>query len=51
MNQQQQKYPKRSDTLALFKARERAATAPAAANAAAGRPVDTLLCMGMCAPR
>lgn len=50
MNQQQPKYPKRSDTLALLKARERAAAAPAG-NAATVRPQDTLLCLGMCAPR
>jgi hypothetical protein len=48
MNQQVQKYPKRADTLALLKARERNA---APRQGVAARPQDAVLCLGFCAPR
>lgn len=48
MTQQTQKYPKRADTLALFKARERNVEPRPGV---AVRPQDTVLCMGFCARR
>ena len=48
MNQQAQKYPKRSDTLALIKAREQKEQRPGAAV----RPQEIIaLCMAFCGPR
>ena len=50
MTQQVLKYPKRADTLALFKARERVVEQPRLGNAAT-RQAEITLCLGMCAPR
>jgi hypothetical protein len=44
MNQQTLKYPSRADTLALLKARERAAAAPQSKTSVIGKPQDILVC-------